>query len=331
MARSEARIAVTIWDDQEFRVLSPGAQWLYMFLVSQSDISHVGLLALRPRRWSTKAAGLSPELLYAYLGELSAARFVVVDEDAEEVLVRSFIRRDGVYRQPNLLRAAEKQLTTVTSATLRVALAIEVRRVLLAEDIPAGSKAVAERMLTLLPNPSPNPSPEGIEHPLGDRGVVTAATTRVPLAPSPLPLAPEPAPAAPRAREPIDPADDEYANVTPVERIVIEATGARPSEARALVERVRRGRDNIRSLPALLRRMATDGDLAEQLVEVRGSAVRTEVSQAMAAARAGPECVHGEPGGANPHPRSGEPLCPKCRVAARVLNLNPRPVREATG
>lgn len=159
MARSEARLVVSIWEDPDFLSLTPSAQRLFMFLISQPDLAHDGVIALRERRWSKKAAGLTVAQIGADLDELSAARFTLVDEDAEELLVRSFIRRDKVYRQPNVLRAAADHLATVSSPMIRAAIGTELARIqTFAEDIPAGSKDVLAGMLEACGNPSANPS-----------------------------------------------------------------------------------------------------------------------------------------------------------------------------
>ena len=158
MARSEARISVDIWNDADFRALSRDAQWAFMFLLSQHDLAHDGVLALRIRRWSQCADGTKPDGMIGFLEELERARFIVVDYDAEELLVRSFIRRDKVYKQPNVLRAAADHLPLVTSARLRYALAVELERVSV-EPMPDGSVSVLAEMRKGLPNPSENPFP----------------------------------------------------------------------------------------------------------------------------------------------------------------------------
>ena len=45
------------------------------------------------------------------LAVLEAARFVLVDENTEEVLVRTFMRNDKVYRQPNVFQSVVEQST----------------------------------------------------------------------------------------------------------------------------------------------------------------------------------------------------------------------------
>lgn len=198
---------VSIWEDPDFLALSPTAQRMFMFLISQPDLAHDGVIPLRERRWSKKAAGLSIAQITDDLAELSTARFIVVDDDTEELLIRSFIRRDKVYRQPNVLRAAGDHVVTVSSAVIRSVVAGELTRIQAeAEDIPEGSKAVIEGMRTAIGNPSPNPSgnpsPKGSGLRPGERGVVTAVGS---ASPNPVPQnSPDPVPrdaASPRPRE----------------------------------------------------------------------------------------------------------------------------------
>jgi hypothetical protein len=205
MARNEARLMVSIWEDPDFLALSPGAQRMFMFLISQPDLAHDGVIALRERRWSKKAAGLTVEVIGANLEELSTARFVLIDDDTEELLIRSFIRRDKVYRQPNVLRAAGDHLATVSSAAIRSSVAVELGRIQAdAEDIPEGSKGVIEAMRTAVANPSPiptgNPSGKGSGLPPGERGVVTAVSSD---SPNPVPQnSPTPVPRGRASRGP---------------------------------------------------------------------------------------------------------------------------------
>lgn len=206
MARSEARISVDIWDDADFCALSPGAQRMYAFLVSQRDLAHDGVLALRERRWARSAAGLTADQITSDLDELEHARFVVVDFEAEELLVRSLIRRDKIFRQPNVFRAAADHLEMVSSRIIREALAVELARVA-DEPMPEGSRTILDEMRAALPNPSGNPSPdpsevptpEGSDNPSevptrstpGERGVVTVVSS---TSPYPEPRSPDPVP-----------------------------------------------------------------------------------------------------------------------------------------
>lgn len=211
MARTEARISVEIWNDPDFKALSRNAQGMYAFLISQQDLLHIGLIGIRLRRWASAAAGLTPADVERDLQELEAARFIVADWDAEELLIRTFLRGDKVYRQAQVLAAAASQVTLVTSLTLRVALRVELERIA-ALEMNSNCAALVAQMLDQLadatqpsdskgpdvspvrqggPHPPEHPADEGDRQSLGDRGMYTTVTTD---SPSPLPLDPNPDP-----------------------------------------------------------------------------------------------------------------------------------------
>lgn len=135
MARSYGRVFATIWDDEDFQALSPMAQRMYLFLLSQSDLEHSGVIPLRERRWAHACGALSTSQVTDDLKELESAQFVVTDEDAEELLVRSLIRRDEVWKQPNVFKSALSSATAAKSQRVRVTLAAELRRLDLNGDL----------------------------------------------------------------------------------------------------------------------------------------------------------------------------------------------------
>jgi hypothetical protein len=211
MARSEARISVAIWRDQDYRALSFGAQWMYECLVSQSDLSYAGVLALRESRWSRYASELTSERVESFLGELARRWYVVVDQETGEVLVRSFMRHDEVWKQPNVLRAAQRAIGDIESPAILSALVPEVERMAAMEGITQRVSEVLAEMLETLhqrlkatpvgihgnpsPNPSGSPSPNPISQDLkteGGGGSVTEVGTD-----SPFPLPPVPSPLPP--------------------------------------------------------------------------------------------------------------------------------------
>lgn len=146
MARSHGRIDFRIWADKDFRALSERAQRIYMMLFGQKDVNNAGVLPLMESRWAKYCTSMSAADVRAGLEELEAARFVFVDDDTEELLIRSFIRGDGVVKQPNVLKNAFKCAELVDSPRLRKVLAAELRG-LRRKD----AEAVADR---LDPNPS---------------------------------------------------------------------------------------------------------------------------------------------------------------------------------
>jgi hypothetical protein len=133
MARGHGRILTSIWEDADFLALEEREQRLYLFLISQPNLNHAGLLDLTLRRWSRKARGLTSAELEKLLQALEAARFIVMDDDTEELLIRSFIRNDGVWRMPKVMGAMVSGALEISSRRLQQALLAEVDRIPLDE------------------------------------------------------------------------------------------------------------------------------------------------------------------------------------------------------
>lgn len=141
-----ARFLCRMWDDEDWKALSPRAQWFYLLLVSQASINRAGVIALTSKRWMRLASGPAVEQqITLAMDELESTRFLVVDRDTEEVLVRSYMRGDGVEKQPNVLKAACRQATEVLSPRLRTALEVELRRL----ETPANNDAATVLSATI--------------------------------------------------------------------------------------------------------------------------------------------------------------------------------------
>lgn len=130
--RSEARIFTSIWKDKDFLALTGPAQRLYFFLLSQPELTHCGVMPLRPpTRWVRYGSGLTVEEIQAALKELESGGpnpFVLTDSETGELLVRSLIRRDRVARQPYVFTSAVESLDEVASPLIRAAILTELER-----------------------------------------------------------------------------------------------------------------------------------------------------------------------------------------------------------
>jgi hypothetical protein len=133
VSRTYANISTAIWRRDEFRALDPNAQWMYLLLTSQPEISAAGVLPLSITRWSTRAKGVTPEMVVGALQRLQAHRYVVLDFETEEVLVRSFVRWDGGYTNPKRRPVIQRAAEDVESKAIRRSLAAEFRRLGLPE------------------------------------------------------------------------------------------------------------------------------------------------------------------------------------------------------
>lgn len=128
MAREYAKVWLRILDDPEFRALSRGPQHLYFVLLLSRTVNNAGVADWRPKRMSVIARGWRPEQIEADVAILEEARFVVVDHQAEEILLRSFIRHDGIMSGPKTSQGMASAYRRTTSLKIRGAIAVEVKR-----------------------------------------------------------------------------------------------------------------------------------------------------------------------------------------------------------
>lgn len=130
MARAYGKVLCSIWSDEDFLALTMPARLLYLALISQPDITPAGVLPITVGRWR---AYLSPvatrDDVWATLRELGAARFVLLDEDDEEVWVRALMKVDGRLDNPNLRASISTALTSMRSDQLRAAAVAEFERI----------------------------------------------------------------------------------------------------------------------------------------------------------------------------------------------------------
>lgn len=130
MAREHARIWLDINDDDDFEQLSPLAQWLYVrVLLTDATLNYCGVADWRPKRLLRKAAGLTLPAVLGAAAELEQRRYALFDLDSEEVLVRSYIRRDELLRNPKMAATVIKAYPAIASSTLRAAVVTEVLRI----------------------------------------------------------------------------------------------------------------------------------------------------------------------------------------------------------
>lgn len=198
MARDHARVSLEIWGDDDWRDLSPAAQHLYLLILTHPDLSFAGVADWRPGRLRALASGWTREAFDNAAQELARGLYIVVDEDTEEVMIRSFVKHDGLMKQRNMAVAMAKAYAAIASQALRGVLIHELRRLREADpelkgwegclsvmgnrtcdpaDYPSGYPSV---------DPSINPSIEGESTPS-----VNPSPTP---APSPTPITPSPTP-----------------------------------------------------------------------------------------------------------------------------------------
>jgi len=174
MARDHGRIYSRIWDDRDFLALDQAPQRFYFFLLTQKNLSKAGILPVTLKRWAASAADLTTGDLIRLLSELDRTRFIVWDDESEELLIRTFVRGDEVYKLPNVMQAMVKDAAEIMSPKIRRALLAELDRIPLdevkGEPTKSGGPSAREtvtgciealRQILFVPEPTPDPNGRG--------------------------------------------------------------------------------------------------------------------------------------------------------------------------
>jgi len=117
-----------MWGDADWRGLHLGAQHLYLLLLSHPTLNYAGVADWREGRLAAMTEGRLAEDVETDALELEQAGFVLVDADTEEVLVRSFIKHDGILKQPKLSVSMGNAYAGIASGRLREVVAYEVQK-----------------------------------------------------------------------------------------------------------------------------------------------------------------------------------------------------------
>ena len=103
MSRKYAEVQVAIWDQEDFVGLDEDAQRLYFVLLTRIDLSLAGVISWNPGRIAQLAHNSTAASITRAAKKLEMARFVVIDTDTDECLIRTQVRHDGVLsRGPKL-------------------------------------------------------------------------------------------------------------------------------------------------------------------------------------------------------------------------------------
>jgi hypothetical protein len=129
MAREHANVRLDMWGDRDWRALTSDAQRLYLLLLTHPETNRAGVSDWRPGRLSQMCSDKSADDVRVIARELIANYFIAVDEVTEEVLIRSFVKYDGVLKQPNMTVTMVNDWTGVASERLRGIVAFEVKKI----------------------------------------------------------------------------------------------------------------------------------------------------------------------------------------------------------
>lgn len=128
MARDHARIYTAIWSDPDFLALKVAEQHAYFVLVTSIGLSRCGVVTYVPARFDHLASDLTEQKLRKAVAGLRTSRFAIVDDRTQELLVRSYVRHDGVLDRLNMGKATGTAFEAVVSDDIRDAIGVELAR-----------------------------------------------------------------------------------------------------------------------------------------------------------------------------------------------------------
>nr|DAS06677.1 MAG TPA: replisome organizer [Caudoviricetes sp.] len=179
--RDFAQIKLSIWNDDSFLDLSNNAQLLYFVLISHPTMNRAGVGTWHAGRLSGLCSSWSRPVVESAARELVDGLFIVIDEDTDEFLVRTFVRHDGLMKQRNLATTMAREFAAVGSRTIKGVVVWELRR--LHEEHPEFKGWESDEALALLKkraiDPSSDPSVDPSIHPKVDPYVEGAIDPKV--------------------------------------------------------------------------------------------------------------------------------------------------------
>lgn len=129
MARDRANINTNIWTDTHWRTLTADQQWLYKLLLTHPELNYAGVADWRPGRLSQFASDKSKLDIERIGAALQSEKFIMIDETTEEVLIRSFLKHDGLLKQPKLSISMVNAYGSVASKEIREVIIHELKRI----------------------------------------------------------------------------------------------------------------------------------------------------------------------------------------------------------
>lgn len=185
MARDRANIRVDMLSNTDYRTLGLSAQHLYKLLMIHPTLTYAGVADWRPGRIAKITRGVTADDIREAARELQAGFYVYVDDETEEVFIRSFIRHDGLLTRYRLPIAMANAYADISSPEIRRYFVHELQR-LYAEE-PSMKCWEEPRVMGLLKEPSEDmkamhngdaqPIVYAVGYPINTHELTTSATT----------------------------------------------------------------------------------------------------------------------------------------------------------
>lgn len=156
MPRDFATVNLAIWQDPDFRQLPSDAKLLYLALWTHPQLSRAGVVDWRPGRLAALVdESWTADHVRAVGACLEARLFIVVDEQTEECLIRSWVRFDGLMKSPVMCVTFANEYAPIISSAIRGVIVHELHKLRTRE--PEFVSWTKSRVLDVLEMPSIDP------------------------------------------------------------------------------------------------------------------------------------------------------------------------------
>ncbi|QOP66280.1 helix-turn-helix DNA binding domain protein [Arthrobacter phage Pippa] len=126
--RTFGKIKLSAQRDTDWRQLSHTAQWLYWALIGSEKLTACGAMDYKPKHLAALSPTMTVDGVEGAMDELREHHFVVLDDETDELLLRSFVRNDDVVLNRNMMVAVVKAGRKLASLRLIGVLAFELLR-----------------------------------------------------------------------------------------------------------------------------------------------------------------------------------------------------------
>ena len=167
--RDYAQIRINIWNDDDFCDLTPDAQLLYFVLISHPSMNRAGVGTWHAGRLANLNATWDKHRVNLAAVELIDAYFIVIDEDTDEFLVRTFVRHDGLMKQRNMATTMAREFAGVGSRRIKSVIVFELQK--LHKEFPGWKGWESEEAVGLLGKKAINPTASPKVYPTFDPSV----------------------------------------------------------------------------------------------------------------------------------------------------------------
>ena len=123
------KLKASIWVDDEFTALPAASQRLYVLILSQPAVTLCGVIQPAFKRWATFAPDTPAADIAAAARTLQERGFIDIDDDTDELLIRSFVRHGVALESENAIVGMSKAFDTIHSKVLRKVVIEELRKV----------------------------------------------------------------------------------------------------------------------------------------------------------------------------------------------------------